>query len=548
MNLLKSSLPFFLLGLITSLVYQETLNNDFIGFDDPLYIVHNPHITAFTWENIQWMFSQVYLANWHPLTWLSHALDYALYGLNPWGHHLTNNLLHAFNVLLVFCLVRLLIISRPSLSSQSSPTLLAASIAAGLFAIHPQHVEVVAWVSERKELLCMFFVLWTLLMYIFYTTTQKISWYWIAVLCFSLALLAKPMAVTLPVILFLLDIYPLQRTSLLVSAKMMPTQKLLLEKIPFMILTIVSVIITLQAQAQTIIPIEIVNLETRLLNALNSLIIYISKFLFPVSLSPFYPYPDYNHPQDYYPAISTAVAVVLMTILSIYLWFRERYYWLMAWLIYLVTLSPVLGIIQVGRQAMADRYAYLPTLPFYILIGLGISYVRPKFLRLSLMGGVLLISIGLIWLTQQQIKIWRQDLIFWSYIVSRTPQSVWAQHMLGDAYFNVHDYDRAIVHYELIKNFRMENNHKKLALAYLNSNRLAKALEVYQEMLDFDLDTHDYKDVIYSKMGWIYYQQGLLNQAQHFLEQSLQINPHSKEVQELFARITGHEFRSSTPK
>ena len=300
---LKIIIIMLLLVSAVYFAYHDALNNDFQAWDTKAYVVDNVHIQAFTWENIQWMFTAFYKSNWHPLTWLSHATDYALFGLNPWGHHLVNLIIHSLNTILFFGLVIVLISFKSATGniSQLAPinnkTLLAAGIAALLFSIHPQHVESVVWIAERKDVLCLFFILLASLCYVFYNTAQTARWYLATLLSFVLALLAKPMAVTFPVILLLLDVYPLHRTRLTNSFATVSWYKLFIEKIPFFALTLFSIIITIVAQHQggAIPTTEMLGIEIRFLNAFNSLIFYISKFLFPIGLSPYYPYPTYSN-------------------------------------------------------------------------------------------------------------------------------------------------------------------------------------------------------------------------------------------------------------
>jgi len=266
----------FVLLSAVFIAYHDGLNNNFLTtWDTQGYVINNVHIRAFNWENIQWMFTSFQMENWHPLTWLSHALDYALFELEPWGHHLVSIIIHGLNTVLLFLLVIVLVSFKSStenadglLARVDNKTLLAAGIAALLFGIHPQHVESVVWVAERKDVLCLFFMLLTVLSYVFYvaarTTKARLSWYLSTLLCFILALLAKPMAVTLPVILLLMDVYPLQRISFITTSRqrdnvsalespgffvrMREALVLVFEKIPFFAFTLFSVIITIKAQ------------------------------------------------------------------------------------------------------------------------------------------------------------------------------------------------------------------------------------------------------------------------------------------------------------
>ncbi|MCK5717553.1 MAG: hypothetical protein KAH77_08690 [Thiomargarita sp.] len=484
------------------LAYYDALNNQFI-WDTQGYVVDNAHIRAFNGENLYWMFSQFYGGNWHPLTWLSHSLDYALFGLNPWGHHFVNLLIHCFNSLLVFILV---IILKPT----DHKTILAAGIAALLFGIHPQHVESVVWVAERKDVLCLFFILLSLLSYVFYVSKAQATYYFLTFFCFLLALLSKPMAVTFPVILLLIDIYPLKRTY--------APYKLIVEKIPFFMLTVCSIVLSLLAQHQAgaMSSLETVDLSFRILNAFNSVIFYISKFFFPIHLSPFYPLqPALFH----YSMLIPVLSVCLITVVCGYLWIQKKYYWLITWLFYLVTLSPVIGIIQVGNQAAADRYVYLPTIPFYILLGFGFAKIFyaekiKRIFRLGIFMALFLISVILIQLTQKQSTIWKNELTFWTYILAYAPNNALAQNNLVVAYNDI-------------------------LSAYIHSNQFENANEILDSLIN------NYQTIKYSSLEELYYiratlyvQQGFLVKAQDALGEVLKINPKSKKAGELLFQLT----------
>ncbi|RKZ76303.1 MAG: hypothetical protein DRR19_28730 [Candidatus Parabeggiatoa sp. nov. 1] len=556
---LKSLLLIFLLTSITFLAYYPALNNGFQTWDTRSYVIDNPNIKALTWENIQWMFTSFHMSNWHPLTWLSHAIDYAWFGLNPWGHHFVSLVIHSLNTILLFMLVIVLISFKPSADKSSSglfaridnKTLLAASVAAILFGIHPQHVESVVWVAERKDVLCLFFILLALLSYVFYnaahTINARFGWYLSTLLCFVLALLAKPMAVTFPVILLLMDVYPLNRTRLSTSHQhnSVSYKRLVVEKIPFFMLTLFSATITFLAQHQggSISALEYMGIQIRLLNAFNSLIFYLSKFIFPIGLSPFYPYPSYSSFHEYYPSLIPVIAFFLITFVCGYLWTKKKYYWLMAWLFYLVTLSPVIGIIQVGAQAAADRYVYLPTIPFYILIGIGIARLLYNQTRKVIKWGVfisfLFIGVIFVQLTQKQTVIWKNDWIFWNYIAAYAPDAPLPHYKLGVICSENGQYEKAIEYYHLAIS-KDPNNYMwyaNLPMAYIDLNRLQEALHVLKPLIELNIKTAPSQDYLYYVEGLIYFKQGLLQKAQDSLRKALEINQGNQRAQELLLEI-----------
>jgi protein O-mannosyl-transferase len=567
MNIKKGVIPLKLLIIIflvtstTFIAYYPALNNDFQTWDTRSYVIDNPNIKALTWENLQWMFTSFYRSNWHPLTWLSHALDYAWFGLNPWGHHLVSLIIHSLNSVLLFALVIALISFKPSAENAlrfvpvNNKTLLAAGVAAILFGIHPQHVESVVWVAERKDVLCLFFILLALLSYVFYnavhTINARIGWYLSTLLCFVLALLAKPMAVTFPVILLLMDVYPLNRTRLTASHQRncVSYKRLVFEKIPFFIFTLFSAALTFLAQHQggSISGLEQLGIQIRLLNAFNSLIFYISKFIFPIGLSPFYPYPSYSRFHEYYPSLIPVIAGFFITFVCGYLWYKKKYYWLIAWLFYLLTLSPVIGIIQVGVQAAADRYVYLPTIPFYILIGVGIACLLDtekikKVLKVGIVIVFLLISVGLVQLTQKQTFIWKNDVIFWNYVVAYAPDSALVRFHLGNVYLERGEYKKAIVHYHHATSLEPDKKwYINLPIAYIELDKLQEAQNILNRLMENSTDVEHNWDYFYHMTGWIYFKQGRLQEAQEALKKALQLNPENKRAQDLLLEIASRQ-------
>jgi protein O-mannosyl-transferase len=419
----KRNLDYYLavsVSLLTFIVYLASLQNEFVAWDDPEYITNNPYIRLFGLDLFRWAFSAFYSANWHPLTWISHALDYAVWGLNPLGHHLTNNILHAVNTFLVVLLVaRLIEATTPPppcqvgelVGDKSSPTvsggvaegrggkwnegllhhslftfhishfsLIAAGVTGLLFGLHPLHVESVAWVSERKDLLCAMFFLLSIMMYAKYVVTtsttfrQVFNKHYLFSLCFFfLALLSKPMAVSLPVVLLILDWHPFGRVRSLKT--FWPA---VVEKLPFVVLSLISSVLTILAQkgSEALFMMEVTPLSSRGTVAAKSLVAYLGKIMLPLHLSPFYPYPlDVTFfSMDY---LLPFFLVIGITILCLGLSRKQKMY-LSAWSFYVVTLVPVLGIVQVGRQSMADRYTYLPSLGPFLVIGLGVAWVLTR--------------------------------------------------------------------------------------------------------------------------------------------------------------------------
>jgi tetratricopeptide (TPR) repeat protein len=463
----KGILVYFVAGtvaLTTFLAYLPALQNNFIrSWDDTPYILANPYIRSFDLTFLKWAFSDFYAANWHPLTWISHALDYSFWGLNPLGHHLTNIVLHALNAFLVAILVMRLLDAfkeRPILTGQLSflsdrAALIAAGVTGLLFGLHPIHVESVAWVAERKDLLCGMFFFLAIIAYIRYATdlnrgvvrgSQRFhTSYFITLGFFTLALLSKPMAVSLPVVLLILDWYPFKRIP------SPGTGFVFIEKLPFLALSVLSSILTLLAQraGNAVQSAEFASLATRLVVAGKSLIAYLGKMLLPLNLVPYYPYPqsasllslEYLLPVFVVFTITAACLIIA----------AKHRLCLSAWSYYIATLVPVLGIIQVGGQEMADRYTYIPSLGPFLIVGLAAGLAWENVLRrfgagvkiLALISAVL-VFVSLSYLTFEQISVWRSDLDLWTYVIAENPRIPGAYNNRGMIYGNLGQFDKAL--------------------------------------------------------------------------------------------------------
>jgi hypothetical protein len=434
-------------GIITFAVYLTALHNEFVGWwDDSVYVYENPYIRSFNVGFFRWAFLNFYASNWHPLTWISHALDYALWGLNPVGHHLTNHIIHAINSFLVVVLIiKLLEIYQERAIRDGSPTfvdrpgMLIAGVVTGLlFGLHPVHVESVAWISERKDLLCALFFLLSSMTYTGYVTTgiahQKgmsrffSKRYLLSLGFFALALLSKPMAVSLPLVLLILDWYPFKRIQ--------PVQSFwfaFVEKLPFIALSLISSILTVLAQRAggTMGMMVFVPLSTRLLVAAKALVAYLWKMILPTNLTPYYAYPKEVtvFSLEY---LSSIILIAVITVMCI-LYAKRQKVFLTVWGYYVVTLIPVIGIVQVGAQEMADRYTYLPSLGPFLIAGLVGAWIYGRVhasqrwsftIKVSSLAVTLLLFSVLASLTSRQTAIWKNPITLWTYVIEREPVSV----------------------------------------------------------------------------------------------------------------------------
>ncbi|MEI9866186.1 MAG: tetratricopeptide repeat protein [Limisphaerales bacterium] len=397
-----------LLAFVTLLIYLPATSNQFLNYDDQEYITSNRVVQdGLTWAGVKWAFIGAHASNWHPLTWLSHMTDCNLFRLNPGGPHLVNILFHAVNATLLFHLLL-------RLTQKKWPALFVAAV----FAWHPLHVESVAWVAERKDVLSTFFALLTLLSYVQYVQEKRRPSFWFAVFFFILALLSKPMAVTLPLVMLLLDYWPLKRiendqSQIAATANRQKSMfkfqfSSMLEKWPFFLLAAASCVITFLAQRDTAVSsLARVPLDLRLENAVTAYAGYLWKMVWPMNLAIFYPL----HAHIAWQSI-TGSAIVLAGI-SVIAWReREASPWLIVgWSWFLVTLVPVIGLIQVGAQAMADRYTYFPLIGIFIAIAFSVEALTGHFIYLKRWFGTaaILILSGCIFFTERQLSYWHDS-------------------------------------------------------------------------------------------------------------------------------------------
>jgi hypothetical protein len=416
---------------ITWIVYGQTLRYGFVNYDDDAYVHDAPEIIAgVTLHGLKCAFTRTYVGNWQPLTSISHMLDCQFSGLNASGHHFTSVLLHTISVLLLFFLLRKMT-GRPSRTDNVWP----GAFVAALFAVHPLHVESVAWVAERKDVLSGVFFMLTLLAYVRYVRAPSLARYAAMSILFVCGLMSKPMLVTLPLVLLLLDYWPLQRQSSPV--------KLLVEKIPLLFFSAASAVTTVYAQAGIISSMRHLPMSWRIQNALVSIVIYIGQMLWPANLAVFYP-----HPHDQLPLWMVALSIALVaaiTIAAVTLG-RKRRYILVGWFWYLVMLVPVLGIVQVGLQGHADRYTYLPHLGLYLLITWGIVDLTARWrYRAQALSVAAVVAIGaLTWCASVQASYWRDSRLLWEHTLAAAPNNDVAHTNLG----NLLPGREAIPHYE----------------------------------------------------------------------------------------------------
>lgn len=428
----KTVIALLVVVLVTVLVYLPALGNGFVEWDDRDYVFENPFIRSIDLQSLRWMFMEYYAANWHPLTWLSLAADYSIWGLDPRGYHLTNVILHAINTLLVVVLARMLFMAASDKRHLALPFAVLTGL---LFGLHPIHVESVAWVSERKDLLYSLFYLSSIIFYLKFRMDRFRPGYWLCVILFILSGLSKPMAISLPLVLMAIDYYPLR----IIQANRASIMKSILNKLPMLIAAVALAAVTFYVQQQSgaMKTMQIVGFGERLLVAQWALLFYLYKTFVPVGYIFMYLIPPgitLSNPAYSIPLALNAVALVSIVVLRTKLPILA-----VSAIVYLVSLAPVLGIVQVGGQAAADRYMYLSLLVPIILTVTAVMHIREKSgagrpARTLLYGALALVLAVLSYLTVAQVYVWRDTVSLATNAIDHYPEHNHAYLKRADAY------------------------------------------------------------------------------------------------------------------
>ncbi|HKU20169.1 MAG TPA: tetratricopeptide repeat protein [Terriglobales bacterium] len=544
-----------LLGLGTLILYQPSLHHGFINYDDNYYVTANLHVLrGLSWSNLVWAMRTITYGNWHPLTWMSHMAEVQLFGLNPAGFHFVSMLVHTLNVVLIFLLLR----------AATGFHWRSAAVAA-LFAVHPLNVEAVAWVAEFKSLLCTTFLLLIVWAYREYVRKPGIGHYLLVAALFALGLMAKPMVVTLPVLLLCLDYWPLQR--LPVPGKGGPGflsafLRLAAEKVPLFLLSAGSAAITLYAQRDigalgTTLALP---LRWRLGNAIYSYFAYLWKGFWPARLAVFYP-----HPESSLAAWKVGLAAAVLLAITILVWRnRQRRYLLAGWTWYLVALLPVIGVVQVGRQAMADRYAYIPFLGLFAIIVWLAAEAAPRLHapRAVEVAAAVAIVFAFAWAANRQLAYWEDSYTLFSHALEVTTDNSIAEDNLGTALVAMGRTQEAMTHFDAAarlqpRDFEPRYNratlllraglfpqaeheyqvalanaldpldaahaHNNLGVLYLQTNRPAAALAEFDTAIHLDPNQHN----SLLARGTLEYEAGKLDAALADISRAAQLAPSS---------------------
>jgi protein O-mannosyl-transferase len=522
------------LCIATFVPYWQVRHFDFINYDDNGYIYENPNVRAgFTTKSIAWSFSMSgYEANWHPLTWLSHILDIQLFGLKAGRHHLTNVFFHCINAVLLFLLLRLM-----------TGAVWKSAFVAALFALHPMHVESVAWVAERKDVLSTLFWIATTFAYVWYVRRCGARRYLLVVFLFALGLMAKPMLVTLPCTLLLLDFWPLRRMEKRKGS--FPIRSLLLEKTPLFFLVALSSVITFVAQQKggSVLSLERLPFEIRIANAIVSFGTYLWKMIYPINLACIYPGSA---------AVAwgeVGVSLLCMGIITAISLKTVRYmpFLLVGWLWYLGTLIPVIGIVQVGEQAMADRYTYIPYIGMFIMIAWGIpellSRLPHKKIVLSLAAAAVVVTMTAI--TFRQIRYWKNSIALFEHAIAITKNNYGAHNNLGLGLDQQGKIDEAITHFT--EALRVDPNytfaHCNLGNLLFKKGRIDEAIHHYAEVLrcaPTDANVHN-------NIGVALASQGKIDEAIAHYREALRIDPeHVNTLNNLATALAKREKNDET--
>ena len=502
-----------LVGVVL-IAYGAVWQFEFLNIDDDLYVTHNPHIQrGLSLDSVLWSMTAMEAANWHPLTWLSHMLDVQLFGLNPAGHHLTNLLLHMANVLLLFGVLQ-----------HMTGALWRSALVAALFALHPLNVESVAWVAERKNVLSTLFWLLTMAAYIGYVRKPHWARYLGMTGIFVLGLMAKPMLVTLPCVLLLLDYWPLGRLGKDSKEFWERLPRLAAEKLPLFIPVAAISVVTVAAQSQAgaLSSWEGLPLGSRVANAVLAYGMGLKKMLWPMDLAIFYP-----HPGNSLAVWPVALAALLLVILSLGVWWQGRRsrYLVVGWLWYLGTLIPVSGLIQVGGQAMADRYAYVPLMGLFIILVWGTAELAQT-LRLPkawLPAAALCVVIVLIGAVRLQLSHWRNSFTLFQHALEATQDNHMAHSNLGIAFLDKNDLDQAIDHFYKALEIKPTHAgvHTNLSIALRRKGRLDEALEHSIRSVQNNPDLAE----AHNNLGISLFQKGRAEEALQEFRKALELKP-----------------------
>jgi protein O-mannosyl-transferase len=512
-----------LLALGTAAVYAPAMRNGFVNLDDPDYVTRNSHVLAgLTWANVRWALGSSYASsNWHPLTWISHMLDVQLYGKNPAGHHFTNVLLHIFGVVLLFLLIEL----------ATGRALRSAAVAA-LFAVQPLNVEAVAWISERKSVLCVFFFLLAIGAYGWYAKKPGAGRYLWVVLFFGLGITAKVMVIPFPFALLLLDYWPLGRLPGTDAAGrprpfFAALRSLVIEKIPLFVMAAAGGAVTVYVHSREHALTATMPFSWRFKNAIFSYLAYLGKAVWPVRLAPYYP-----HPENTLTWTTVALAAMALAAISLLVWrFRERKYLLMGWLWYLGTMLPMIGFIQTGRQAMADRFMHIPMMGLlFAMVWLIGDLAAEKHWQKEIPIAIFLLALApFAALTIKQIGYWHDSYTLFAHTLQVTKNNGFAENDFGVALMERGEPQLAAQHFIAAVRLSpdLASPHYNVAVLLQKQNRLDDAEHEYRVALALSSDEAEIEQS-HNNLGILYLGEGKYAAALTELSAAIALDPNAQ--------------------
>jgi len=510
----------------TLVAYEPVRNNGFLGYDDDIYVTENSHVSGgISFESIKWAFTTGHAGNWHPLTWLSHMLDYQLFGRNPAGHHIINLFFHIMNTLLLFWVFQ-----------RMTGAVWQSAFVAAAFALHPLHVESVAWVAERKDVLSTLFWMLTMAAYLSYVKRPSAGRYLLTLLAFALGLMAKPMLVTLPFVLLLLDYWPLVRFKKLQPCQSSRYEKasnwfLVVEKLPLFVIAMASSVITfiVQQEQGAMDALERLPLNIRMANVLTSYITYISKMIYPSHLAVLYPHQGRDFAL-WYVLVSLGI-LILVTIIALLLGRRKPYIFL-GWFWYLGTLVPVIGFVQIGAQGMADRYTYVPSIGIFIIVAWGAAELaaRRRYRRFILVvsAAVILVVWGMC--TFLQLRYWKDNSTLFAHTLKVTRNNYIMHNNYGMVLLEQGQYEEAIKHFNETLRLRPTcfSAYNSLATVYIKQEKYNEAIECRIKSLAIEPN----QPLIWYHLGLGYGAVGKYDQAIQSFNKALQLKPDLREARQ----------------
>jgi protein O-mannosyl-transferase len=525
-----------LLACVTFAVYLPVLNYDFANYDDDIYVINNTHVNSgLSWDNIKWAFTAAHYTYWQPLTWFSYMLDCSLFGLNAGKSHIINVAFHVVNAILLFYVFW-----------RMTKWMWQSAFIAGLFALHPLHVESVAWIAERRDVLSTLFWLLTMLFYARYTERPSPGRYIATLILFALGLMAKPMLVTLPFALLLLDYWPLNR---FLNSKV-SVLNLFLEKIPLLILAAILSVVT-AATSHKVGAVAAFPFKEQIANAICSYLIYIEKMFWPVRLAVIYPHPAGILPVSR--AIMPATALILITAFIVYYGKRYKYLW-MGWLWYLGTLVPVIGILQVGEQAWADRYTYVSYMGLFIIVSFGTAdLLRNVSYKKFIFAAAGLISLAACTMvTSAQLKYWKNSYVlferalqveksnystgsekdYFSESLIKAPNSPAIYNNFGTALKRMGRLGDAIKYYKFAMKIDPDFSLSRynLAQSLMSNGEYNEAIGEYKKYIGGDINMDKLREkpdavVVLSNLGYCLAQNGKADEAVKYYRLALELEP-----------------------